>query len=170
MQIFKHSSLRQDVKASLQRLAKEEFGNIPIVANTEWSLPNWSLITFSDNEVSAFVNIVERTVHIDKKAYDAAGINNLIVNKKYRGRGLGKLIMLEAQQFILETLSCQIGILLCADNLVSFYEKLNWHLVDSHVSYKQQNTTLRWEARTMLFDPNSIVESFDHLHLNGPPW
>ncbi len=65
IEITKYSELDSQTKNKLQDYINSEFGDIPIVKETQWATPNWTIILYKENEIATFYNIVERSVLID---------------------------------------------------------------------------------------------------------
>ena len=93
------STLDLATKNQIEQLVEKEFGHIPIVKETTWASPNWTIIFYQDNEIATFYNIVERNIIVDGKSYFSAGINNVITPGKYRGKGLSKQKVKKNEQF-----------------------------------------------------------------------
>lgn len=168
--IQEHTKLAPTVKNEMNTVIDNEFGHIPIVAEIEWSVPDWSIIVFEEGQIAAFVNLIERIVYMDTNAYRATGVNNLITIGKYRGKGYGQKLMLAAKQMIFDRLRAQLGILLCADHLVPFYQRLNWQKIHSTVLFNQRHGSRTWEANTMVLSLGELPYSPNQIDLNGLPW
>ncbi|HEY0740315.1 MAG TPA: hypothetical protein VGD40_02600 [Chryseosolibacter sp.] len=48
--IKKHSQLDNEVDAQLRQLINAEFGSVPVVRETEWAIPDWTLIKYDGRE------------------------------------------------------------------------------------------------------------------------
>jgi hypothetical protein len=167
--IYKTADLAAGIRLQLDEFVEKEFGHIPIVKETEWATPSWTILYFSGSEIASFYNIVERNVRIDEQVYKTAGINNVITPPSYRGKGFSSLLLRETTAFIFNELKNDIGLLLCADNLIPFYEKMNWYKVDCPVYFTQKEESRLWMANTMLLTPGKrLVPSV--IDLNGLPW
>jgi hypothetical protein len=169
IEITRYSKLKQSVRDELDRIIKGEFGHIPIVSEITWATPDWTVILYKDGEIATFCNIIERTVMIDNRNFLASGINNLITPEKFRGQGFATHILKETENFIFENLKSELGILLCADELVPFYERLKWYKVNCPVWFNQPTGAQLWKANTMLRTKEIVIRP-DHIDLGGLPW
>ena len=169
MEITKYSELDKETKRQLESFIDDEFGHIPIVKETEWAKPDWTIILYQNNEIATFYNIVERKIIVDENELKMAGINNVITPKKFRGNGFASKVLRETEDFIFNKLNSELGVLLCADALISFYERLNWHKVDCPVYYEQSNGKELWNANTMLLTKKEKPNP-KKIDLNGLPW
>lgn len=71
--VEKYTDLHTSTKKLLGDMVEREFGHIPIVNETIWSVPDWTFMTFIDKQIAAFYNIVLRNIDIDGSSYLAAG-------------------------------------------------------------------------------------------------
>jgi hypothetical protein len=169
IKIKRHSDLDKSIKEELGWIIESEFGHIPLVKEISWATPHWTVIFYQDREIATFYNIVERTVCIDNKAFLVAGINNVITPNKFRGQGFSTFTLKETENFIFDDLKSSLALLLCADNLIPFYERLDWYKVDCPVYFDQPNGAKIWEANTMLRTKSKMITPKE-INLNGLPW
>jgi predicted acetyltransferase len=169
IKIINYSEVSFELKKQLNSLIDSEFGIFEIVTETEWATPDWTVMYFENDNIASFYNIIERKVYIDGTVFRAAGINNLITPSEFRGRGFAKKVLSETEEFIFEKLSCELGLLLCADSLISFYKKLNWYVVKCPVYFRQSDGLKIWKANTMLLHRGKALNPVN-IDLNGLPW
>ncbi|NER14733.1 GNAT family N-acetyltransferase [Leptobacterium flavescens] len=169
IEIKKYPMLSPETKKELRGHIDREFGHIPIVRETEWATPHWSIICYEEGEIASFYNIVEREIFVDNNKLKIAGINNVITPPAFRGKGLSSKTLKETEDFIFKDLACRLGVLLCADQLLPFYERLNWYKVDCPVYFLQGTERKLWNANTMLLSRNTHMSPLK-IDLNGLPW
>ncbi len=169
IEITRFTELDTEIKSALKGFIKNEFGHIPIVKQTEWASPDWTVIYFVGNQIATFYNIIEREISIDGKESKVAGINNVITPKEFRGNGYASKLLSETENLIFEKLKSEFGVLLCADSLIPFYEKLGWYKIDCPVYFKQSVGERLWGANTMLLTKGKKVTP-TLVKLNGLPW
>lgn len=168
--IIRWDEMKEDLKQDLQNAPINEWGNIPFIRNTVWSTPNWSIIlTSSNGSRLCFVNLVERAAKFNNKSVNVVGINNLIVSRDYRGKGFGKKVMNKAQSFMMNELVCECGLLLCADEVAKFYEKMDWAKFSGRLLFNQRNKKVEWHQNTYLYPKMKMVEPTE-IDLCGEPW
>ncbi|MEQ8928042.1 MAG: GNAT family N-acetyltransferase [Fulvivirga sp.] len=167
--IIEYKDLDSFTKQHLNKNIDAEFGHIPIVKNTQWAIPDWTLIYSQNSTLAAFYNIVEREVIMDDDMVKIAGINNVITLKNFRGKGLSAKLLKDTEHFIFDEMRSKFGLLLCADTLIPYYEKLDWYLVNCPVYFNQSDGKKLWGANTMLRS-NSGYKYPNQIDLNGLPW
>lgn len=170
MRIIKeYNNLTDSVRDRLEECINNEFGHIPIVAKTEWSKPDWSIIEYRDDEIVSFYNLVLREIELDGQNCKVSGVNNVITPKEHRGNGYASQLLRETEYLIFDDLNSKLGLLLCADDLIPYYERLNWYKVDCPVYFKQSTETNLWTANAMLLSKGEKIQPSE-IKLNGLPW
>lgn len=154
----------------LEDIADAQFGHFPLVRGTQWSEPHFSYRAFEGDELVAFYNIIQRTVRIDGSSVDIAGVNNVITLPAHRGKGWASRLLRQTQPSWAQELGTPIGLLLCADALVSFYTRLGWELMRVPVRYSQPDGERAWPANCMLLDERRQLRATVEVDLCGLPW
>jgi hypothetical protein len=165
----KTCELDGSLRLELESRGQTEFGHIPLVANTQWAAPDWTVICYANDEIASFCHVVEREVSVDGSPVKVGGLNNVIASPRHRGKGHTSRMLREVRPFILETLKCQLGLLLCADELVPFYKRLQWYQTDCPAYYQQKSGEHLWTGNTMLLSDQEPIAP-QRIHLNGLPW
>ena len=167
--LIKYDKLEVSIKEKLNSYITIEFGHIPIVQETEWAEPDWTVIYSEEDEIKTFCNIIEREILVDDVKMKIGGINNVITPKQFRGNGYAGQILRRAGNIIFDELNCELGLLLCSDDLVPYYEKLAWYKLDCPVYFEQSTGEKLWKANAMFL---SRKEQFtpQEVKLNGLPW
>lgn len=169
IKIVQYNNLSDYLKNLLADLAHKEFGDFPIVANTKWASPDWVVLYFEDDHLVSYYNLIERYVMLDGEKLKAAGLNNLVTPEVFRRKGYATKLLAQTYNFFFNELKSDLGLLLCADNLIPFYEKLNWYRVKCPVIYNQPDGNVIWQANTMLLT-RSLRLNPNKIDLNGLPW
>lgn len=169
IEIKKYTELSEHVRNQMSSYIDDEFGQVPIVYETEWATPNWTIVYYDNAQIATFYNIVIREISVDNKKIKIGGINNVMTPKEFRGMGYASKVLRETENLIFKDLNCEMGLLLCADPLIPFYEKFNWYKIDCPVYFEQSHGEKLWGANTMLLSRNQKI-SADKIDLNGLPW
>ena len=142
------------------RITKKESTEYSIKSQKEWmnnhlNKNDLHFLLYEKNELIAYLNLIEIKLLINKNSIDALGIGN--VCSKISGFGFGMKLMRELKEFILS--NNKIGYLFCKSNLVEFYEKYGWIILDNNNTKVLQNNTMK----SMIFNFN---EKIDYLEYN----
>lgn len=87
------------------------------------------LILMLDNRGVAYLNLINITVEINNETYISYGVGN--VCSCIQGCGYGQGLLTLVNKFIIE--SNRVGLLFCKSNLVDFYKKYKWEIVDKNI-------------------------------------
>ncbi|MFD3156927.1 GNAT family N-acetyltransferase [Haloimpatiens sp. FM7330] len=84
----------------------------------------YHLFGIENNEIAAYLRILEKGI-----SYNEISIGRVLVNEKYRGKGLARKILLQAIDFIEKNLN-EKEIRISAQNyLVNFYKSLGFKII-----------------------------------------
>lgn len=171
VQTARYAELPAERRAQLEAIAEREFAQFALVRETRWAEPDWAFLAFEGQDLAAFYNIVERVVQVDGVAMRAAGLNNLITMSAHRGHGVASRLLRQTQPGWFEAFGVECAMLLCADVLVPFYERLAWRKVPGPVVYAQPDGPRTWAANCMLLDRRGekVMEA-RQVDLCGLPW
>mgnify|MGYP000856164634 CR=1 FL=1 len=103
----------------------------------------------SEVDLRAYITFTNLVVMIDDLQVSCIGVGCVCVDKTVQHTGTGKNLMQEAEKYINE--QGQMGILLCRDPLVPFYEKCGWKLVQYKSAFVAGNN---YDHNIMLLGKN----------------
>ncbi|WP_315817492.1 GNAT family N-acetyltransferase [Paraflavitalea speifideaquila] len=167
--IEKYDSLSPAIKETLHNYIQAEFGHIPIVQETTWAIPDWTILHTENDTIVTFFNIIERQVLLDGIPSKIAGVNNVITPPAFRGKGYSSQALTQTTSFLFDELKSEHALLLCADAMIPFYNRLGWYTVNSTVYIEQPSGRKLWTANTMLLSPDKTI-SPAAIDLQGTPW
>ncbi|MDX5421946.1 MAG: GNAT family N-acetyltransferase [Hymenobacteraceae bacterium] len=171
LKFIPHTVLSPDLAVILSNYIAEEFGHVAFVRQRSWAIPDWVVLLEEQAEIVAFCNVVEREVTLNGKPCKIAGINNVITPKAHRGKGYSSRVLRETTSFLFDELKADYGLLLCADALVPFYERLGWYTVNSHLVYDQPQGKEVYDSNIMLLARKNHEKIYPKtIDLNGLPW
>jgi predicted GNAT family N-acyltransferase len=125
----KNSLITRDILDKIIAL-KNQYWKYPKKSHEKWILENlyddeyhlW--IENSDGEIIAYLNIVFLNIRFDNRIENVIGIGNVCVDRTISGKGVGFLIMLISNYYILNI--GKRAMLLCKRTLSKFYHKAGW--------------------------------------------
>lgn len=164
------SHVAPDIRKQIDDYTRNEFGHVPIVQRYRWAEPGWSVVVLSDDEVLSFLNVVEREALFDGNTVKLAGINNVITPAPFRRRGYASQTMRRAELLMFRELQADFGLLLCADEMVPFYEGLGWISVSVPLEFDQPGEKVTWPSRIMVLPRAGEKLPSKSIDLCGLPW
>ena len=170
LEILPYAQLPQTVRLELQTAVDQEFGHIPVVQSIQWATPDWAITLRVQQELATFYHLVERIILLDGRPYRAIGLNNVITLPAFRGRGHSTQVLRTTEPFWWQELHAELAVLLCADALVPFYERLGWHCTRAATYFAQPVGRRQWTVNTMLRSPKATLSQSTKINLQGYPW
>ena len=167
--IKRYQDLDENTRNALSLIVYNEFGDVPIINEYEWATPDWAVILYSNDEIATVGHVITRTSFFDDEEMKVGGLNNMITVKKYRGEGFAQEVLKSTHELIFKKLKCDVGLLLCADELVPFYQRYGWYKVHSTLYFDQPTEKMKWGANVMLLTMNGKLKP-KTIDLNGLPW
>jgi len=137
---------------------KRAFGDYSLESQLDWINNNLAdddvhFMLFNNGVLVGYLNIINTYFKCNGILYSAFGIGNVCTIEKCMGYG----------SLLLEKINCYIlkknkyGLLFCKNNLIAFYSKYNWKLVN--VDSKELITNC---INTMVLSSNKTFESIDY--------
>jgi hypothetical protein len=124
-----HSECSEDLLYNICTLKKQHW-DYPVAEQIRWFNDNLSgndihVCIFDGENLIAYTTLVNIKYHIEDNAeLDGLGIGSVCVDTNYLNKKYGFFVVQIVSAFIRQ--KGLVGILLCKDELVSFYEKNNW--------------------------------------------
>ncbi len=140
--VRQHSELNDELLDKIICL-KQQHWNYSYESQKKWIKDSLKpqdihLLMKCDDVYVAYLSINIINMVVDGQSLIAKGLGNVCVDKAYQGKGLGKIIVEKANEIIKQ--NNDIGILLCHNHLINFYEKCGW------VNIQYGNLTINQEA------------------------
>ncbi len=180
--IREYSQIHFDIAEQIRKITLDAFGHIEIVNKYKWSIPSYTVYIEEDSQVASFVNLIERKVLFyypqpeknDEQgktiSIKIVGINNLITKPKYRNKGYASKLLKEVKHFAFDKLGYEYALLLCADEMIEYYEKNGWNKIDGELYFEQDGEEIKWESNFMILQKNALCELPQTVNLCGYPW
>lgn len=158
----KHSQIDQQELEKIVDLKKRHW-NYSSAEHLNWIERNLKaedihVLMYEKEELLAYLNLIYTEVVINDAVQPFIGIGNVCSREK--GKGYGKKILVEVNNFL--TVNEQNGILFCKDNLIDFYKKFKWVLVDKSLT----NQILFNTINVMLLNFGQKIISFKYMGPN----
>ena len=111
-------------------------------------------LLYDDEKLIAYLNLISISITINNNLIKGLGVGNVCSNVK--GKGYGKKLMKELGRFLSD--KNIIGLLFCKKELIDFYLKFNWTLIDKNkVDLSFDNN----DIETMIFNFNQNINRIE---------
>lgn len=145
------------------------FGS-PEAAEYEWATPDWHVLVRVDGELVSHVEVVERVGTVDGRPVKLGGIGGVVARPQWRGRGLASLAMEKATAFMRDALGVEFGLLVCGEDMVAFYRRLGWEVVEGPMMCDQPGGKVTFIGVTMVLPVADKAWPEGTIDLCGLPW
>lgn len=116
------------------------------------------VLMYKKKKLVAYLNLIKTEVVINDMIQPFIGIGNVCSSEK--GKGYGRKILVEVNNFLKgDKLN---GILFCKDNLIDFYQKSNWVLVNKSLT----DQIFFNYINVMILNFHSKIKSFKYMGTN----
>lgn len=138
----------------------------------EWAPPEWGVIGWSEDGCArCHAGIVVREARWNDRPVRVGGIGGVKTHPAVRGRGHATAVIRRAVEFLRNEADVVFALLVCEPALVSFYERLGWHLFRGAVLVAQHGETVPFTFNLPMTVPVCNTENpTGTLDLMGPPW
>jgi len=136
----------------------------------EWSEPDWCVLVWADGQVVSQLAIAERTCLVAGQPVKLGGVGGVIALPDWRGRGFTSRAMRRAAAFMCQELGVEFGLLVCEEDVVAFYERLGWQVVEGPLTFDQPGGKATWPAVAMVLPCGEKAWPTGTIDLCGRPW
>ncbi len=131
---------------------------------------DFNVQTYRGDELVGFAHVFTRLARLDDTAVLMGGLGGVLTTKQYQGAGIGSITVRKAGEVILKNFKADLGVLLCKETLVKFYERLGWRRMLGPVVVEQPAGTMQWPHATMVLLRESDDSIPRNLDLCGLPY
>ena len=165
-------------EASIQQMLVESFPEYVefFSANSYWgSKPEYRLIaTNGDDKPVAHLEFGYRTITVDDVPCQIAGIGAVAIHPSHQGRKLGREMIGQLREFLLQNSNADFGFLGCREEVAGFYSAAGFKRVHQNV-YNLNPDSQTWETYhgpTMVMPVHKSMHEWQDglIHPHGMPW
>ena len=140
------------------------------LTGTKWAPPDWAIMVWEDEEMVCNIHIVERTAKVGTESVKLGGIGNIATKVEWRQRGYASAALKVAQDFLLDPLQVDFGLMISTEEMVPHYNKVGWSVVASSLSIEQLDGKARLNFPVMVLPVCKKDWPGGEIDLCGRPW
>jgi predicted acetyltransferase len=140
------------------------------LTGTKWAPPDWAVMVWEDEEMVSNVHIVARTVKVGKESVKLGGIGNIATKVEWRQRGYASAALKVAQDFLLEPLQVDFGLMISTDEMAPHYAKAGWSKVANSLTIDQPDGKTKLNYPVMVLPVGRQDWPEGEIDLCGWPW
>jgi aminoglycoside 2'-N-acetyltransferase I len=165
------AALSPTQRAAIRALDREAFAGHPFTGVYSWARDDHHVMASDAAGLAAHCAIVERVATQDGRALRLGGIGTVMTRPALRRLGLAARILDHAERFLFDALDADAGLLFCVAEIVPFYQRRGWRVMQAKVTVAQPAGTLVWPTPVMLLPRAGRYSSLDApIDLCGLPF
>jgi len=131
-----------------------------------WRPKDEHIVRYVDGEFAAKVSILKHSVLIDREAVLVAGVGGVLTMPAFQGQGHAAALL----HYHREHVKVPFGMLFCRTELVPFYARFGWQLIEDTVYIQQPQGTIISPLHVMSTSFGAQPWPKGTVHLNSQPW
>jgi predicted acetyltransferase len=140
------------------------------LTGTKWAPPDWAVMVWEDEDMVSNVHIVVRTVKVGKESVKLGGIGNIATKVEWRQRGYASAALKVAQDFLLEPLQVDFGLMISTEEMAPHYAKAGWSKVANSLTIDQPDGKAKLNYPVMVMPVCKLDWPEGEIDLCGRPW
>ena len=136
----------------------------------QWARPDWAVMVWEEDELVSNVHIIERTANVGSESVRLGGIGNIATKVEWRERGYSGAALKVGQDFLLEPLRVDFGLMITTDEMIPRYNKSGWSVVAHSLSVDQPDGKVKMNYAVMVLPVLKQEWPKGEIDLCGLPW
>jgi aminoglycoside 2'-N-acetyltransferase I len=164
--------LKDNMSDEERRVLFEWGENIFGVEDTllRWRPKDWHFFLDVDGRTVNHVGILKHTIRVGERAVVVGGVGGVVTVPEAQGRGYAQKTLQRAVEFMRDELGVEFGFLFCRDQLVPFYARQGWQLVNEPVEIEQDTGNIVSPFNVMVLGCRSDAWPPGAVSLDSRPW
>lgn len=140
------------------------------ISQWTWSLDDYRLLVRMGDSIVSHVAMIERTCLVNAQPIKVGGVGGVGTLPEWRGRGLASLAMQQTADFLKNQLKVEYGMLFCANEMVPYYQRLGWRMVDAPVSFEEHAVKMQCDCPVMYLPCEKLYWPAGNVDVCGTLW
>jgi len=136
----------------------------------EWARGEWAVLIRRSGGIVSYVEIAQRQIKVGGRPVHVGGIANVMTLDDWKRHGFASAAMRKSMGFIRSELKADFGLLVCEEELIPFYERLDWHVVSGPLVADQPEGRVVLPHIAMVFVCKDTEWPAGTIDLCGLPW
>ena len=149
------------------------FGSHPLTTRFTWVATEgvrFRVLVYTGEELVSHLRIIERIAHMDGKDVLVGGLGAVMTAPEHHRKSFSSIALREAERIIFDEMNAEIGFLLCLPDLVPFYIRRRWQLIECPVEIDQPTGKVVWPECAMLLPKPGMQFAPKTFDLGGLPF
>ena len=168
MQIRVEDNLSDEERRHLFGWGEDIFGANHL--NLTWRQKELHILVDVGGRAETHVGLLQHTVAIKGKPVKVCGVGGVVTALSSHGRGYASNAMRWAADFMCREWKVDFGLLFCREQLVEFYQRLQWQSVPDPVEIEQPGGPVSSPMNVMILPCREEAWPAGPVRLNSLPW
>ncbi len=168
IEIQARSALSSGELGEIDDLRARVFGTGP--RKLVFASPDWHILLRIERTLLSQVSLFLRTGCVEEKAVRLVGIGSVATAPEWRRQGLATMALQGTTSFAREKLDAEFGLLICAPQLIRFYDRLGWREASGPLVFDQPDGKVTFQDVTMILPLRGRPWPNGPIDLCGLPW
>ena len=135
-----------------------------------WRAKDWHFVLYEDGVPRAGASVLRHEVLIDGRPTAVGGLGSVVTVPEAQRRGLARLVVGRATEFMRDELKTSFGLLFCLPRRVPLYRSLGWEVVEPGVLVYQLGGKIPFPLPVMVRQFTDERWPMETVDLRSLPW
>ena len=98
-----------------------------------WRMKDWHFVLYEDGAPRANASVLRHEILLNGRPTAVGGLGSVVTVREAQRRGLAKVVVGRATDFLRDELKVAFGLLFCLPRRVALYQSLGWEVVEEGV-------------------------------------
>jgi GNAT superfamily N-acetyltransferase len=168
MEIRAFQTLPDAERQALYGWGEDIFGMSPY--NLQWRTKDRHFVLYEDGVPRANASVLRHEVVLDGRPMAVGGLGGVVTVPEAQRRGLAKLVVGRATEFLRDDLKTAFGLLFCLPRRVPLYRSLGWQVVEPGVLIDQPGGKIPSPMPVMILPFENEPWPAERVDLDSLPW
>lgn len=135
-----------------------------------WRAKDWHFVLYEDGVPRAGASVLRHEVLLDGRPTAVGGLGSVVTVPEAQRRGLARLVVGRATEFMRDELKTSFGLLFCLPRRVPLYRSLGWEVVEPGVLVYQLGGKIPFPLPVMVRQFTDERWPMETVDLRSLPW
>jgi GNAT superfamily N-acetyltransferase len=135
-----------------------------------WRPKDEHIVRYVDDQFAAKASVLTHCVVINDEEVLVGGVGGVLTMPAFQGQGHATAVLNYLTGYLRDRLKVPFGVLFCNPELVPFYARLGWRVIEDTVKIQQPHGTIASPLPVMNVSYSQQPWPAGTVYLNSEPW
>lgn len=136
----------------------------------QWRNKDWHFVLYEDGAPRAHAGVLRHEIALDGRPTAVGGLGGVVTVPEAQHRGLAKVVVGRAMEFMRDDLKTAFGLLFCLPSRVPLYRSLGWQVVEPGVLIHHAGGKIASPLPVMILPFGEERWPAERVDLGSLPW